>query len=89
MLLFSGRTPKQIKDHYQNYLKDDSNRNDWTLEEDVELVRLLNTYGKNWKLIEEGLTGRSRNQIKSRFFGKITRINNKKLSQMRGPLQLI
>lgn len=76
----AGRTPKQIKDHYQNYLKTDLNRNDWTLEEDLELIRLINLHGKNWKAIEEGLTGRSKNQIKNRFFGKITRLNNKKRS---------
>jgi hypothetical protein len=50
-MLFSGRISRQAKDHYHNYLKEDSNRNEWTLEEDVELIRLLKTHRKNYKLI--------------------------------------
>ena len=35
-----------------NYLKSDVCKTDWSLEEDVLLTELLNTYGTNWKIIE-------------------------------------
>ena len=54
-----GRTHKQIKDHYFNYLKVDYNRADWTLEEDLQLIKLINLLGKNWKVVEEQLIGRT------------------------------
>jgi len=37
-------------------------------------------HGKDWSKIEQGIRGRSRNQIKNRYFGKLTRMNKKKLS---------
>lgn len=52
------------------------------MEEDLLLIALINRYGKNWKEIEEQLVGRSRNQIKNRFFGKICRLNARKIAQM-------
>lgn len=72
-----------MRDHYVNYLKPEISKGEWTLEEDVELVRLFNLHGKDWRAIEQSLPGRSRNQIKNRFFGKITRLNNKKLTLQR------
>jgi hypothetical protein len=46
------------------------------------LIALVNKYSKNWKEIEDRMPGRCRNQIKNRFFGKIYRLNQKKLTQM-------
>lgn len=35
-----------------NYLKPDLLKSEWTIEEDLELIRLINFYGKDWKIIE-------------------------------------
>lgn len=52
----------------------------------MELIRLINKHGKNWKLIEDEFIGRSRCQIKNRYFGKITRMNRKKMEEMGLPI---
>ena len=77
----ADRTPKQVKDHYIDYLKFDISRDRWTLEEDVKLVELLNVHGRNWKNIEDELNGRTQNQIKNRFFGRIKKLQDKKNKQ--------
>lgn len=48
------------------------------MEEDLLLIDLFNTYGKDWKLIQTKMFKRSRNQIKNRFFGRILRLEAKK-----------
>jgi hypothetical protein len=35
---YLGRTHKQIKEHYLNYLRPEINKDKWTLEEDLKLV---------------------------------------------------
>lgn len=57
------------------------------MEEDVELVRLINVFGKDWKAIEANFSGRSRSQIKNRYFGKIHRLNQKKLDGLNSPIR--
>lgn len=74
----ADRNHKQLKDHYENYLRPNLSKEEWTLEEDLELIELFNTYGKDWKLIQKKMFRRSRNQIKNRFFGKILRLEAKK-----------
>ena len=44
------------------------------------LIRLINEHGQNWKYIQTLMPNRSRNQLKNRFFGRIRRINSRKLS---------
>jgi hypothetical protein len=70
-----------LKEHYTNYLKPELIKSEWTLEEDLELIRLINIHGKNWKMVESEFIGRSRSQIKNRFFGKISRMNKKKMEE--------
>lgn len=65
------RTAKQVKDHYVNYLRPDINKDPWTLEDDLLLIELLRSYGKNWKLIEDRMGGRTQNQIKNRYFRRL------------------
>jgi hypothetical protein len=43
------------------------------------LIALLNQNGKNWKIIEEGLGQRSLNQIKNRYYGRIKKLNDRKV----------
>jgi myb proto-oncogene protein len=46
-------------------------RKQWDEEEDIEVVRLVKKYGKNWKKIEEEMQGRSGKQIRERFINKL------------------
>ena len=48
------------------------------MDEDLKLIALFNQYGKDWKIIQEKMGHRSRNQIKNRFFGRILRLDAKK-----------
>jgi hypothetical protein len=45
------------------------------------LIALINQHGKNWRVIEQGMPGRSRNQLKNRFFGRIKRIHARKIAE--------
>lgn len=47
--LITDRNARQIKQHYNNYLRPGVMDCDWTLENDLKLVELLNLYGKSWK----------------------------------------
>lgn len=53
----------------------------------MELITLLNCNGKNWKVIEEGLPGRSLNQIKNRYYGRIKKLNDKKINHEKVSLE--
>ena len=61
-----------------NYLRPEIKKDDWTLEEDLKLIDFLNRYGKNWKLIEKNFEGRTQNQIKNRYFGRLKKLSEKK-----------
>ena len=50
-----------------------------TYEEDLQLMELLKKYGKDWEYIEGRLPGRTHNQIKNRYYGRIKRIEDKKI----------
>ncbi|KAM3141372.1 hypothetical protein pb186bvf_006490 [Paramecium bursaria] len=51
-------------------------RKQWTEEEDLQVVRLINKYGKNWKRIENEMQGRSGKQIRERFINKLDKSIN-------------
>jgi hypothetical protein len=46
-----GRTPKQIRERYINFIRPNISQDDWTIEEDLKLVDLINKYGQKWKKI--------------------------------------
>ena len=52
-LIIIERTPKQIEDHYMNYLRPEISKEPWCLEEDLMLIQLLAEYGKDWKELEK------------------------------------
>ena len=73
-----GRTPKQIEDHYTNFLRPDINKGAWNLEEDLLLIKLLKQVGKDWDELERRFSGRTQNQLKNRYFGRLKRLDDKK-----------
>lgn len=69
-----------------NYLKPEVSKAEWDLTEDIKLTELLNKYGTEWKMIEGELQGRTQNQIKNRYFGRLKKLHDKKTkSSKTGP----
>lgn len=62
-----GRTPRQCRDRYVNYLSAGLQNGPWTHEEDTKLLNLYNKYGSKWALIQKSFPKRSSNNIKNRW----------------------
>jgi len=62
-----GRLGKQCRERWHNHLDPNIVKEKWTLEEDKNLMRLYNLYGKKWSLIAKYMSGRTDNTIKNRF----------------------
>lgn len=77
---FPGRNFKQLKEHYENFLQPNLDKKQWTIEEDLQLIELINKEGQRWKYIQELMPHRSCSQLKNRFFGRIKRLNDKKIA---------
>ena len=65
-----GRTGKQIRDRWNNYLNPVLNHNAWSAEEDQRLWEAQAEYGRKWTVIglEKFHTTRSENQLKNRYY---------------------
>lgn len=62
-----GRTPKQCRDRYSNYLFPGFFKGEWTNEEDCLLFKLYNEFGPKWSKIKKSFPDRSSNSIKNRW----------------------
>ena len=62
-----GRTAKQCRDRYSNYLTPGFFNGEWTKEEDELLIKLYNENGSKWSIIQNYLPKRSSNSIKNRW----------------------
>lgn len=62
-----GRTPRQCRDRWKNYLKPTLRFDPWKKEDDELLVSLVNTYGTHWTKMKESFPGRSTNALKNRW----------------------
>lgn len=62
-----GRTAKQCRDRFQNYLNPSLKNGQWTVEEDQLLFQKIAEYGKKWKLISKFFPNRSHNNVKNRY----------------------
>jgi len=66
-----GRTGKQVRDRYTNYLRPGINSNSWSTEEDEKFISLYFQFGNKWCQIAKFLPGRSECQVKNRFHSYI------------------
>lgn len=57
--LMNDRTGKQIRDRYLNKLKPDIKTDNWTQEEDDDLVKYYHEIGNKWSKIAVHLPGRT------------------------------
>ncbi|KAK8840119.1 hypothetical protein M9Y10_031057 [Tritrichomonas musculus] len=63
----NGRTAKQCRDRYSNYLLPGIFHGEWTEEEDKLLTELYNRYGSKWSIIHNFFPKRSSNSIKNHW----------------------
>jgi hypothetical protein len=62
-----GRSIRQIRERYYNYLAPNLNNVKWTYEEDILLEEKVKEIGHQWKKISEFFVGRSAVNLKNRF----------------------
>ena len=48
------------------------------------MIGCINTFGTDWKVLENNFEGRSQNQIKNRYFGRLKKLAEKKLLTRNG-----
>lgn len=65
--LIPGRSQRQCRDRYMNYLAPGFVRTQWTKEEDDLLAEKYKIYGSKWSLIRKFFPFRTSNDIKNRF----------------------
>jgi hypothetical protein len=65
--LMPGRTSRQCRDRYNNYLLDSLVTAPWTPEEDAIIVDRFRRIGPKWVTIAKLLNGRSGNHVKNRW----------------------
>ncbi|CAN8327056.1 unnamed protein product [Cochlearia groenlandica] len=62
-----GRIGKQCRERWHNHLNPGINKNAWTQEEELTLIRAHDIYGNKWAELMKFLPGRSDNSIKNHW----------------------
>ncbi|KAK8846465.1 hypothetical protein M9Y10_020487 [Tritrichomonas musculus] len=62
-----GRTAKQCRDRYMNYLRPEFENIEWTQIEDDLILELYSKHGSKWSLISKYFPNRSQISIKNRY----------------------
>jgi len=70
----NDRSSKQIRERYMNHLDPLIRKEPWSLDEDVDLIKLYIIHGKKWSYFSIRLKGRSENMIKNRFNSFIKKV---------------
>lgn len=63
----NGRTAKQCRDRYYNYLVPGFFQGEWSKEEDDLLLKLYQEIGSKWSILQSYFPNRSSNSIKNRW----------------------
>lgn len=63
-----GRTAKQCRDRYCNYLSEKTINEPWKKEEDEILLKYLSFVGPKWVEISKHIPGRSGSNVKNRWY---------------------
>ena len=66
--LLPGRTARQCRDRYNNYLFKQISNAKWTEEEDQIILSMYKQIGSKWTKIAKSLQGRSGNNVKNRWY---------------------
>ncbi|EAY03365.1 Myb-like DNA-binding domain containing protein [Trichomonas vaginalis G3] len=65
--LIPGKTARQCRDRWFNYLDPKLNQEAWTDEEDQKLIKKYLQVGPHWKIIADYLDNRSTNSVRNRL----------------------
>jgi hypothetical protein len=68
---FNGRTARQCRERWMNYLSPSVRTGQWTREEDERLLALVNEHGRSWSVLSRLFNGRSENDIKNRWYSHV------------------
>jgi hypothetical protein len=63
-----GRSPRQCRERWSNYVNPNLSKHEWTETEDEILLTTYRDIGPKWFVIANFLPGRSRNSTKNRYF---------------------
>ena len=72
-----NRTGKQVRDRFLNSLAPGVNKNKFTYEEDMKILKYYKIYGKSWSKISQYINGRTGDMIKNRFYSNLSKIYEK------------
>ena len=79
-----GKTARQCRDRYTNYLRPDLNFDRWTAEEDLLLIQKYYELGPKWSIISNYFHGRSISSLKNRWHSNLaTKLKFKKIPPQR------
>ena len=81
-----GRSARQCRDRWANYLSPENKNGPWTQEEDRLLTDKFREFGPQWTTIAKFFDGRSENNVKNRWY---THLRNKYNSPVKTPDQPI
>jgi hypothetical protein len=66
-----GRTPRQCRERWTNYLSPRVRSGPWTESEDQLLLERMNEFGSSWSTISTYFNGRSDNDVKNRWYSHL------------------
>lgn len=69
--LMCGRTTRQCRERWVNYLSPDIRNDPWTEDEDELLLSKINEIGRCWSNIGKFFNGRSENDVKNRWYSHL------------------
>ena len=81
-----GRTSRQCRDRFMNYLNNSLVNGPWTEDEDILLEQKYEEYGPQWSFITTFFKGRSSNNIKNRWYTHVSKRRNVKATVPETPI---
>jgi hypothetical protein len=69
-----GRTARQCRERYENYLTEIVSTSPWTTADDERLARIANDCGHRWTEMAKYFPGRSANNLKNRWHKVLSKV---------------
>ncbi|KAK8896084.1 hypothetical protein M9Y10_013975 [Tritrichomonas musculus] len=69
--VIKGRTARQCRERWSEYLNPSIKFEPWTTSEDTLLVQMVQLYGNKWTFISKMFNGRTGNDVKNRWYSHL------------------